>query len=78
MQDKILHIKNLQNGVPMTLSYRIVPVDAKQLAEEKKAKEAARTSDIGVFEQKLNKVIDQLTELQQKVNKEDGIPQWQI
>ena len=38
MQDKILHIKNLQNGVPMTLSYRIVPVDAKQLAEEKKAK----------------------------------------
>ena len=79
MSDRVLHIKNLQNGVPMTLSYRITPVDAKQLAEEKKAKEAARTSNTSAIEQKLDKVFEELAALKQKVEREDGgNVQWQI
>lgn len=86
MGERILHIKSLQNGVPMTLSYRLTPVDAKELEEQRKAEEAARASNISTLEQKFQKVAEglsaEISSLKQQLSQQNqgkgsGV-QWQI
>lgn len=86
MGERILHIKSLQNGVPMTLSYRLTPVDAKELEEQRRAEEAARATNIGALEQKFQKVTEGLSaeinslkqQLSQQNQSKGSNTQWQI
>ena len=83
MNEKILHIKTFQNGIPMTVSYKLTPLDAKQLAEEKQRIEAEKSTAQNSIEARFQAQTDRINQLEQRlnqsVNKNDGVNiPWQI
>lgn len=87
MNEKILHIKTFQNGVPMTVSYKLIPLDAKQLAEEQKKIESEKANSQNNIEARFSEALksqqEHISQLEQKigqlVNKTEGVNMsWQL
>jgi hypothetical protein len=57
MNEGVLQIKTLQNGIPMIVAYQLAPINAQQLAEQRAAKQKANSS----LEERITKIEELLT-----------------
>ena len=71
MNEGILQIKMLQNGIPMIVAYQMAPIDAKELA----AKRAATQNTTASLEDRIAKIEQQLFN---QTKKEGADVSWQI
>jgi hypothetical protein len=78
LQENILYIKALQNGSPMLLGYRLVPLEGGPGASPKGEREEA---NLEIY-QKLEELTDRFSELEEQVNKIKtkigGKSEWQL
>lgn len=77
MEEGVLQIKTLQNGIPVVAAYDLASIDATQLAARKAAKQN-KTASLEDRISKLENTILQIANTTTNVNKEGADVSWQI
>ena len=76
LQENILYIKALQNGSPMLLGYKLVPLEGSSKNSDQDFSE--NNEKFSNFIEEINIRLDKLTEQVQKIKTKVGDKEWQL